>query len=124
MMSGLTVAYWQKVFDENLPAIEERLHKKLDQLEELHAVLMDNLSLWQHKQMRVLEEETQEMVAFLEISKATQKSYLTESAEIADFLLRQCTENQQLRQKLEQKEKLICILLERYFKILNIKSNE
>ncbi len=123
-MSGLAVAYWQKVFDENLPSIEKRLHKKLDQIDKFHAISMENLSDWQYKLMKDLEEETQEMIAFLEINKATQKSYLIESAEIADFLLQQWLENQQLRQVIEHKDKVIDVLLDRYSKTLKIKSNE
>lgn len=123
-MSGLAVAYWQKVFDENLPRIEKILHKKLDQLEKFHSISMENISDWQHKQMKDLEEETQEMIAFLEINKSTQKSYLTESVEVADCLLQQWLENQQLMQQIEHKDKVIDVLLDRYSKTLNIKSNE
>ncbi len=123
-MSGLAVAYWQKVFDKTLQSIEKKLHKKLDQIDKFHAIPMENLSDWQHKQMKELEEETQEMIAFLEINKATQKSYLTESAEVADYVLQQWLENQQLRQVIEHKDKVIDVLLDRYSKTLKIKSNE
>ena len=123
-MSGLAVAYWQKVFDENLPRIEKILHKKLDQIDKFHAISMENLTDWQYKQMKDLEEETQEMIAFLEIIKATQKSFLTESAEVADCLLQQWLENQQLMQQIEQKDSVIDILLDRYSKTINIKPNE
>ena len=113
-MSGLAVAYWQKVFDENLPSIENILHKKLSQLEKNHAIPMENISNWQYKHMRELESETQEMIAFLEINKEVQKSYLIETTNIAIFYLNQWVEIQQLRQAIQQKDRLIEVLLNKY----------
>lgn len=118
-MSGLAVAYWQKVFDESLPRIEKRLHKKLDQIDKYHAIPMENLSDWQHKQMKDLEEETQELIAFLEINRETQKSYLLETTEVADSIVKQWTENQQLRQEIEQKNTIIDNLLNKYSQTIN-----
>lgn len=123
-MSGLNVAYWQMAFVKSLPNIELRIHKKLDQLEKFHSISMENLSDWQHKQMKDLEEETKETIAFLEINKKTQESYLIESAEFADLLLQQSVENQQLRQEIEEKNKVINVMLDRYSNTLNIKSYE
>lgn len=118
-MSGLDVAYWQKVFDENLPIIERILHKKLDQLDKYYAIPLENLSDWQHKQMKDLEEETQEMIAFLEINRETQKSYLIETSEVADSIMKQWIENQQLRQVIEQKDTIIDNLLNKYSQTIN-----
>lgn len=118
-MSGLAVAYWQKVFDENLPIIERILHKKFDQIDKYHAIPMENLSDWQHKQMKDLEEETQELIAFLEINRETQKSYLIETAEVADSIMKQWIENQQLRQEIEQKNTIIGNLLNKYSQTIN-----
>jgi hypothetical protein len=80
---------------------------------------MENLSDWQHKQMKDLEEETKETIAFLEINKKTQESYLIESAEIADLLLQQSVENQQLRQEIEEKDTIIENLLNKYSQTIN-----
>ena len=113
-MSGLNVAYWQMIFDKSLPSIESRIHKKLDQLEKFHSISMENLSDWQHKQMKDLEEETKETIGFLEIIKKKLESYLIESAEIADLLLQQSVENQQLRQEIEEKDTIIDNLLNKY----------
>jgi hypothetical protein len=113
-MSGLKVAYWQMAFDKSLPNIESRIHKKLDQLEKFHSISMENLSDWQYKQMKDLEEEVQEMIGFLEVTKKKLKSYLIESAEIADLLLHQSVENQQLRQEIEEKDTIIENLLNKY----------
>jgi hypothetical protein len=113
-MSGLNVAYWQMAFDKSLPNIESRIHKKLDQLEKFHSISMENLSDWQHKQMKDLEEETKETIGFLEIIKKKLESYLIESAEIADLLLQQSVENQQLRQEIEEKDTIIDNLLNKY----------
>lgn len=123
-MSGLNVAYWQMIFDKSLPSIESRIHKKLDLLEKFHSISMENLSDWQHKQMKDLEEETKETIAFLEINKKTQESYLIESAEIADLLLQQSVENQQLRQEIEEQNKVINVMLDKFSNTLNIKSYE
>lgn len=113
-MSGLKVAYWQMAFDKSLPNIESRIHKKLDQLEKFHSISMENLSDWQYKQMKDLEEEVQEMIGFLEVTKKKLESYLIESAEIADLLLHQSVENQQLRQEIEEKDTIIENLLNKY----------
>ena len=123
-MSGLNVAYWQMIFDKSLPSIESRIHKKLDQLEKFHSISMENLSDWQYKQMKDLEEETKETIAFLEINKKTQESYLIESAEIADLLLQQSVENQQLRQEIEEQNKVKNVMLDIFSNKLNIKSYE
>jgi hypothetical protein len=118
-MSGLNVAYWQIAFDKSLPNIELRIHKKLDQLEKFHSISMENLSDWQHKHMKDLEEEVQEMIGFLEIIKKKLESYLIESAEIADLLLQQSVENQQLRQEIEEKDTIIENLLNKYSQTIN-----
>lgn len=123
-MSGLNVAYWQMAFDKSLPNIESRIHKKLDQLEKFHSISMENLSDWQHKQMKDLEEETKETIGFLEIIKKKLESYLIESAEIADLLLQQSVENQQLRQEIEEQNKVKNVMLDIFSNKLNIKSYE
>jgi hypothetical protein len=60
----------------------------------------------------------------LEINKKTQESYLIESAEIADLLLQQSVENQQLRQEIEEQNKVINVMLDKFSNTLNIKSYE
>lgn len=121
-MSGLGISFRQQVYDANLPSIEKILHKKLDQLEKYHAIPMEDLSDWKHKLMKDLEEETQEMIGFLEINKDTQKSYFMDTAKVANCMVKYYIENQQLRQEIVQKDTIIDNLLNKFKKTINNKS--
>lgn len=117
-MSGLSVSYWQLIYDKTLLIVEELLHKKLDKIDKLYSIPTENLSNWHHKQIEELEYEFQNLLAFLEINKETQKSYLLESYRIANCQTSLWKENQILRKELDQKDKQIEVLLKKYYQTI------
>lgn len=117
-MSGLSVSYWQLVYDKSLPIIEELLHKKLDRIDRLYSIPTEKLSNWHYNQIKELEYEFQNLLAFLEINKQTQKSYLLESYKIANCQIGLWKEIQILRKELDQKDKQIEDLLKKYYQTI------
>lgn len=117
-MSGLAVAYWQKVFDENLPEVEKILNDKLDKINNLQNIPMDKLSNWQFQQLKDLEKETKIFLGFININQKVQRSYLVETTSIAAYHLDLWEENQTLKQTIEQQDKIIEVLLSKYSKTL------
>lgn len=117
-MSGLSVTYWQVIFDKTLPIIEELIHKKLDKIDKLYSITTARLSNWHNNQIKELEYEIQNLLAFLEINEQTQKSYLEESYKIANCQIGLWKENKILRKELDQKDKQIEVLLKKYYQTI------